>query len=326
MNKKRSFKKDFKKDFKSGPRREKPREQKREPQREYKPERSREPQREYKRERTPEVQREPQRETFRDVKGTEVICGKNAVMELLRAKRRRCHEIWVLEGEREQNVSKILELAQQLRIPVHTAGKDELTKLARVEKHQGIAARADDFRYADLDELLLGLKNRRVPGLFLVLDGIQDPQNLGSLLRTSHQLGVDAVLIPKDNAALVGPAASRASAGATEYIPIALVTNIVSTLENFKEQGAWIYGAESSPSAKGLYDVDFTKEHAVLVMGGEGKGMRRLVREACDFFIEIPMSGQLDSLNVGVAGAVILAEIQRQRRVQQMPEKIPQKP
>lgn len=312
MNKKRPFKKDFKKEYKPDSRREKPREQSRE--------------RSVSRERLREQVREPQRETFRDVKGTEVICGKNAVMELLRAKKRTCHDIWVLEGEREQNVSKILELAQQMRIPVHTAGKDELTKLARVEKHQGIAARADDFRYADLDELLLSLKNRRVPGLFLVLDGIQDPQNLGSLLRTSHQLGVDAVLIPKDNAALVGPAASRASAGATEYIPIALVTNIVSTLENFKEQGAWIYGAESSPSAKDLYQVDFTKEHAVLVMGGEGKGMRRLVREACDFFIEIPMSGKLDSLNVGVAGAVILAEVQRQRMAHQNLEKIPQKP
>jgi len=195
-----------------------------------------------------------------------------------------------------------------------------------VWKNTKVSPRADEFRYADADELLQGLKQRRVTGLFLVLDGIQDPQNLGSLLRTSHQLGVDAVLIPKDNAALVGPAASRASAGATEYLPIAVVTNISQTLEDFKEQGAWVYGAERSTEAKGLYQLDFTKEHVVLVMGGEGKGMRRLVREACDFFVEIPMSGRLDSLNVGVAGAIILAEVQRQRSAQKIPQKIAQNP
>lgn len=299
----RDKKRTFKKEYKSEARREKPREQNRERPRDFHSEHS--------------------RENNYERKGTEVICGKNAVYELLRAKKRKCHEVWVLEGEREQHVSKILDMAQQARIPVRTAKKDELTKITRVEKHQGIAARADEFRYADVDELVMELSNKRRPGFFLVLDGIMDPQNLGSLLRTSHQLGVDAVLIPKDNAALVGPAASRASAGATEYLPIAAVTNITKTLEAFKEQGAWIYGAESSAEAKGLYQLDFTKEHVVLVMGGEGKGMRRLVREACDFFVEIPMSGKLDSLNVGVAGAIIMAEVQRQRKVNQTLEKIP---
>ena len=340
MNKKRTFKKDFKKDYKPEPKREGKREGKRETKREYKSERpqsrdrpltreySRERPRENKPERLPvrEPQRQSQRDSNYERKGTEIICGKNAVMELLRARKRKCYEVFVLEGEREQHVSKILELAQQLHVPVRTVDKDALAKLSRVEKNQGIAARADEFRYAEIDEIIAQLAQQRRPGFFLVLDGIMDPQNLGSLLRTSHQLGVDAVIVPKDNAAPVGPAARRASAGATEYLAIAAVTNISQTLEAFKEQGAWIYGAESSPEAKGLYQLDFTKEHVVLVMGGEGKGMRRLVREACDFSVEIPMSGKLDSLNVGVAGAVIIAEVQRQRRVHQSPEKIPQKP
>jgi 23S rRNA (guanosine2251-2'-O)-methyltransferase len=244
--------------------------------------------------------------------GKEIICGTRAVTELLRARKRRCYEILIAQGKRERAVCQIESMASELGVPVRYISNEELSAIATIEKHQGVAAKTDSFSFDSLQNIIKKAKNDSKKGFLLVLDGILDPHNLGSLIRTAHQTGVHGLILPKDNSAPVGAAAVKASAGASEYLPIALVTNIVSTLNELKNNGFWIVGTDAS-SQSSLYLFDFTKDNYVLVLGGEGRGIRRLVRENCDFLLAIPMFGNIDSYNVSVAGAVFMSEIMRQR-------------
>jgi len=245
------------------------------------------------------------------MKKTEIICGKNAVTELLRAGKRKCHEIFLAEGRNEHALADLLHFAEAKKVTIHSIPRRELDKLSSLEKHQGVAAKVEPFVYSDEKEVLRSISGSNT--LFLLLDGIIDPQNLGSLLRTAHQLGVDAVFLPKDNSAPIGPAAAKASAGAIEYLPIVQVVNLTRLLNVLKDKAFWVYGDDASEESRSLYTCDFKQGNVALVMGSEGKGMKRLVGKSCDFLVEIPMKGKLDSLNVSVAGAVILAEIMRQR-------------
>ena len=240
---------------------------------------------------------------------TEIICGKNAVLEVLRAKRRRCVEIFIADGKKEATVESVEQLARQQKIPCHYRRREEIAKLAQVEKHQGIAARVEAFSYVPIEQLLAARSESF--GCLLILDGILDPQNLGSLIRTAHQLGVQGICLPKDHSAPVGPATMRTAAGAAEYMPIAQVVNLVSLFKTLKDNGYWIYGADVE--GESLYALDLAGAHIAVVLGSEGKGLRRLVKEKCDALISIPMAGQIDSLNVSVAGGIILAETFRQR-------------
>ncbi len=243
---------------------------------------------------------------------TEIICGKNAVLEVLRARRRKCFEVYIAKGKRERTVEAVQTLAAKYDVRCREVSRRELDALSRVEKHQGIAARVAPFQFTPLRDIVGHQKQGQVDEVLLILDGILDPQNLGSLLRTAHQLGVRGVVVPRDNAAPVGPAATRAAAGATEYLAIAQVTNLVSELKFLKERGFWIYGA-AAKGGSSLYAYDFTGHSVALIMGAEGKGIRSLVLRSCDHLVAIPMSGKLDSLNVSVAGGGILSEIMRQK-------------
>ena len=167
-------------------------------------------------------------------KKTEIICGKNAVIEVLKSGSRVCHEIFYAEGKKEQLLNEMLKLARKNQIRCTQVAKSEIAKLSRVEKHQGVAARVDAFRYTDLATVLGTADEKRK--FLLMLDGILDPQNLGSLIRTAHQVGVHGVLLSKDNSAPVGPAATRAAAGATEHQAVVQVTNLSSTLKSLKEK------------------------------------------------------------------------------------------
>ena len=243
---------------------------------------------------------------------SEIIYGTNPVLEALRAGKRRCHQLFVSEGRREADVKAVEGEAARRRVPVKRVPREELTKLAETEKNQGVALRCDPFSYDGLEALVERALSDERKGFLVVLDGITDPQNLGSIVRTAHLMGVHGIILPRDNAAGVTPAVVKSSAGATEYLPIAQVTNIAETLRYIKERGFWVTGA-AGESSDMIYLHDFKGYNVALVLGAEGSGIRRLVRERCDYLLSVPMEGAVGSYNVSVAGALFMGEVARQR-------------
>lgn len=243
---------------------------------------------------------------------TEIICGVNAVLECLRAGKRRVHGVLIAQGKQHERAEIVAAEARRRGVAVRTISRKEIEQQSRIEKNQGIAAAVDAFSYDPLDMLMKRAAGDEGQGIILMLDDIIDPQNLGSLIRSAHVSGASGVILPRDRAASVGPAATKAAAGAVEYIPIAQVTNIVNTIDILKNKGFWVVGADGAAS-RNLYEYDFTGHPHVIVMGAEGKGIRRLVGRHCDQLLSIPMRGDLGSYNVAVAGAIFLAEAQRQR-------------
>lgn len=244
----------------------------------------------------------------------EIISGINPIFEVLRAKRRRLYKIWTAVKEPGPLVDEIFAIAGSEGIEVQKASRDEIFSISRIEKNQGIAAEVDKFNYKSLEEVLIKAKKDEKGPFLLVLDNILDPQNLGSIIRTAHLVGCHGVIIQERNSAPIGPAATRASAGAVEYLPIVKVTNISRVLKLLKKEGLWVVGAEGD-EGKNLYSYVFSGGYA-LVMGSEGKGLRRLVKEECDELVSIPMSpinGGVGSYNVSVAAAIMLSEVMRQR-------------
>ncbi len=246
----------------------------------------------------------------------EVLYGRNAVHEMLCAGRRRCEKVLVAEGVQESGtLSLILALAVQKSIPVQRVPRQQLDSLGPVN-HQGVAAQVGDYPYVDVDDMLDLARKRSEPPFVLILDSVQDPQNLGTLLRTAEVVGVHGVVIPRRRAAQITPAVSNASAGAVEHLLIAQVTNLVRTMEELKGKGVWVVGLESLPEAQYYCEADLNIPLA-LVVGSEGRGLSRLVRERCDFWVKLPMRGKINSLNVAVAGSIALYEAWRQREKEQ---------
>ena len=242
----------------------------------------------------------------------QVIYGINPVMEMLQGRANSVKQIVVAGTRGGENTQVLLRLAGQLGIPVEYRDRAYLEKLAGTRDHQGVVCLCKDFEYTDLEVLI---NNRRGPfldGLIVLLDGITDPQNLGSLLRTAQCFGANGVVIPRDRAAPVTPTVIKASAGAALHLPVARVVNLANALDRLKKEGYWIYAAEAR-SGTALDGVDF--EGSVgLVMGSEGEGLRPLVRKKCDFFVSIPLEGTFDSLNVSVAAGILLHHVTRRRR------------
>lgn len=236
----------------------------------------------------------------------DLLVGRNAVREALRAGRRRVYRLLIGEGTHEAGaLAEIIALAETRGIEPQRVPKADLDRQADALTHQGVMAYASLYPYADLDAILALAQERGEEPLLLALDSVQDPQNVGSLLRTAEAVGVQGVIVPERRAAGISPAVSRASAGAVEHLLVAEVTNLVRTLEGLKERGMWVVGVEGVPEAQDYRTVDLAMPLA-LVVGGEGPGMRRLVREACDLLVRLPMRGQIESLNVSVAGSVVL--------------------
>lgn len=207
-------------------------------------------------------------------------------------------------------VAKLVAEAKNRGLRYTEVGQDELDRLCARGVHQGVAAISGDFVYKELHELV---ENAKSPGLLVALDGITDPHNLGAILRSALLLGADGVILPKDRAAKVTPIVTKASAGASEHIPVAQVTNLVRALEELRESDYWSAGIASGPKAQSLSTIDGTMP-LVLVLGSEGKGIRPLVAKACDFHLEIPMAASaVGSFNVSVAAAIVLYEVSRQR-------------
>jgi len=244
-----------------------------------------------------------------------LIYGIHAVEEALAARGRGFEYVAVASGRGDNRLRKIVELCRASGIPVRAMPRDQLTRLAKTGGHQGVIAVTAEKHYGDLDDLL---RNKRGNFNFLiVLDGVEDPHNLGAIIRTAEAAGADGIVIPERRAAGVTPTVVKASAGASEYLPVAKVTNISRAVEEIKEHNIWTVGLDQRGSQS--YDqVDYNMDCA-LMLGAEGHGLHEHVREKCDYVVSIPMMGKVASLNVSVAAAVVMYEAARQRRIKQPP-------
>lgn len=237
------------------------------------------------------------------------IGGFHAVEAALDDADKKPREVLILGGRKDARMASLLTLAERRKVTVRTVSKDQLDLLAPGLRHQGVIAAVEAADYQGEDALELPATPER---LVLVLDGVQDPHNLGACLRSAEAAGVTAVIIPKDRAVGLTPVARKAAAGAAERVPVVAVTNLVRTLARLKELGYWVTGL-AGEAEESLYAADLTGP-TVIVMGGEGEGLRRLTRETCDRLVKIPMTGKIESLNVSVAAAVCLFESVRQRQ------------
>jgi 23S rRNA (guanosine2251-2'-O)-methyltransferase len=243
----------------------------------------------------------------------EFIYGRNPVYECLRANRRHPDHLWIAQGATERGrLAEIVTLARKRGVPVQRVSRHQLDSIDRKINHQGVALQVDGYPYATLKDALALAAEQGEPPWILILDCLQDPQNLGTLIRTAEVVGVHGIVIPDRRAASVTPAVVSASSGSSEYLQIVQVTNLVRTMQELKERDLWIAGLEDLATAQTLWRSDL-KGPLALVVGSEGQGMRRLVRETCDYIVRLPMRGQINSLNAAVAGSVALYEIARQR-------------
>jgi 23S rRNA (guanosine2251-2'-O)-methyltransferase len=242
----------------------------------------------------------------------EALYGRNAVYETLRAGRRELYKLSLAEGVRESDVvDQIIHLAEEAQVPIERVDRNALDRFGNFS-HQGVVLEASDYPYSSLDELLSTAESEDEPPLFLLLDLLKDPHNVGSLLRTAEAVGVHGVVIQRRRAVDITPAVVHTSVGAVEHLRVAQVTNLVRAIEWLKEQRVWVAGMEAMRGAQRYDQADLSGSLAVVV-GSEGKGMRRLVRERCDFLIQLPMRGAIPSLNASVAGSIVLYEALRQR-------------
>ena len=245
----------------------------------------------------------------------ETIYGRNAVRECLRAGRRRIYNLFLAQGVKETGlVAEVVALARQAKVAIERVERAALDRIGTVN-HQGIAAEVSAYPYTDLGEILTQAEGRDEPPFLLLLDCLEDPQNLGTLLRTAEVVGVHGVVIPKRRAVGVTPAVASASAGATEHLRVTRVTNLARAIGELKKRGMWIVGLEDLPQAR-LYSQFDLSGPLALVVGSEGQGMRRLVLESCDMVLRLPMRGHISSLNAAVAGSIALYEAWRQREGQ----------
>jgi 23S rRNA (guanosine2251-2'-O)-methyltransferase len=243
-----------------------------------------------------------------------LIYGVAPVLEALRAGQRAIERITIAEGARHHRLRELSELARAANVPVHKAPRAELERVTGHAAHQGVVATVSPKRYADKEQLLDALVARigtADPPLIVVLDGVEDPRNLGAIIRTVECAGAQAVFIPERRAAGLTETVAKAAAGALEHVPVARVTNIARLLEELKEKGIWVVGVEAG--AEMSYTAWDWTQPCALVFGSEGKGLHRLVREHCDALVSIPQRGRLTSLNVSSAAAVALYEAVRQR-------------
>ena len=241
----------------------------------------------------------------------EKIYGIHAVEALLRYHPKRVKQLLVADSRNEQGLQAILLLAEQERVAVQNVARQEIDQQAGEVVHQGVMAWVAPSQVWSEQMLETLLLQQETPALLLVLDGVTDPHNLGACLRTADAAGALAVIIPKDKAATLNATVRKVACGAAEVIPLVTVTNLARSLEKLRKQGFWVVGT-AGEAEQTLYQQDL-RGNLVMVMGAEGKGMRRLTREHCDFLVKLPMAGSVSSLNVSVATGVCLFEAQRQR-------------
>lgn len=241
---------------------------------------------------------------------TDQIEGRNSVIELLESGRD-INKIFVQDGEKHGSINKIIAMASQRKILINTISKEKMKQMAQTENYQGVIAIVPPFDYVDIEDILSEAKARQEDPFIVLLDGIEDPHNLGSIIRTAETAGVHGIVIPKRRAASVNATVNKVSAGAVEHLKIARVNNMVETMKYLKEQGLWICGTDMDTKTY-YYSQDLTGPLAI-VIGSEGFGMSRLVKENCDFLVKIPMRGKITSLNASVSAGIVMYEAVEQR-------------
>ncbi len=236
--------------------------------------------------------------------------GRNSVIELLESGRD-VNKIFITEGERHGSINKIISMAKERKIIITEISKTKMNQMAQTENNQGVIAIVPPFDYCEVEDILEEAKKRNEKPFILILDGIEDPHNLGSIIRTAETAGVHGIIIPKRRSASVNATVNKVSAGAVEHMKIARVNNINDTIKFLKENNIWIYGTDMQTD-KYYYNEDFRGAVAI-VIGSEGFGMNRLVKENCDFLIKIPMKGKITSLNASVSAGIVMYEAVKQR-------------
>ena len=236
--------------------------------------------------------------------------GRNSVIELLESNKD-VNKIFITKGERHGSINKIIAMAKERKIVIIEKDKRQMDKMALTNNYQGVIAITPPFEYCEIEDILEHAKQKNEDPFIIILDGIEDPHNLGSIIRTAETAGVHGVVIPKRRAALVNSTVNKASAGAVEHMNIARVTNINETIEKLKKAGLWIYGTDINTDSY-YYNQDLTGPIGI-VIGNEGKGISDKIKKNCDFLIKIPMKGKVTSLNASVSAGIIIYEAVKRR-------------
>ena len=236
--------------------------------------------------------------------------GRNAVLELLESQKD-INKLFIENGEKHGSINKIIAKAKEKKVIIIEKDKKQMKEMARTENYQGVIAIVPPFEYCEVEDIIEEAKSKNEDPFILILDGIEDPHNLGAIIRTAETAGVHGIIIPKRRAASVNSTVNKVSAGATEYMKIARVNNITETIKNLKKNDIWVCGTDMD--AKSYYYQENYKMPIAIVIGSEGFGISRLVKENCDFMVKIPMKGKITSLNASVSAGIIIYEVVKQR-------------
>jgi 23S rRNA (guanosine2251-2'-O)-methyltransferase len=245
----------------------------------------------------------------------QIIYGIHPVQEALKSSHLQIQKIWIGTHTPHPPLQWIIDLAHKKKVPVTLTTKESLERMTKAGVHQNVVGLVKETSYVDFEGMLSHWKKEGTKALFLILDGIQDPQNFGSLIRTALGCGAHGIIIPKDRSVGITPVVIKASAGAAAYLPIVRVVNIATTMDALKKEGIWVYGA-AGEARDPIYQLDLNTNLAI-VIGAEGKGIRPLVKKKCDQLFSIPMRGPVSSFNASVSGGMILYEVMRQRSLHQ---------
>lgn len=237
------------------------------------------------------------------------VAGRNPVMELLKSEKQ-IDKLYILKGELKGSITKIIGIAKDRKIVIQQVDRVKLDSMSQGNAHQGVVALVTGFDYSSIDDILSAAKKRNEQPFVIILDGIEDTHNLGAIIRTAECAGVHGVIIPKRRSAMVNQTVYKSSAGAVEHVKVAQVNNIVQVMDELKAKGFWLYGADAD--AKDMYYNTNINGAVGIVIGGEGKGLSRLVKEKCDVLVSIPMKGKISSLNASNAASILIYEVVRQ--------------
>ena len=239
----------------------------------------------------------------------DMLAGRNAVMEALKGSSR-INRLMVADGSSEGSIRELIAVAKEKGVPVQFLERSKLDSMAKGIRHQGVLAQVSPVEYVELEDILSKAREKQEDPFIILLDELEDPHNLGAILRSADAAGAHGVIIPKRRSCPLSATVAKTSAGAVEHVPVARIGNIVQTIKALKEEGLWVAGADMD--GKNYYEADLTGP-LLLVVGSEGQGIGRLVKEQCDFIVRIPMLGAINSLNASVAGSVLMFEVTKQR-------------
>ncbi len=252
-----------------------------------------------------EISREKENKPYDDI-----VEGRNPVLELLESGKD-INKIFIQAGEKNGSINKIVAIAKEKRVVMVEVQKSKLDEISGTKNHQGVIAIVPPFEYCDVYDILQYAKEKKEKPFIIILDGIEDPHNLGSIIRTAETAGAHGIIIPKRRAASVNATVAKTSAGAVEHVKIARVSNINETIKYLKENGVWIYGTDGE--ARNMYYNQDFRDSTAIIIGSEGFGMSDLVKKNCDGLVKIPMKGKINSLNASVAAGIIIYEVVKQR-------------